>query len=333
MVKCHGTLPLLLVAVLLWNAVSVNAAESGEGQAEEEVEPEGLEKTFGEYHQGLDDHGNIVIWINGTSYRHEESCEELVVPGSLSFWGFIGGAFISTMFAGIMSGLTVGLMSFDEKNLSILMTQSKDNLQRKRAHRVHEMVKHHHFLLVTLLLWNAAAFESLPLFLDRLVPSWLAVLISVTFILIFGEIIPQAVCTGPNRLAVGASAYYLVKVLEFFAFPVAWLFGKLLDNVLGHRDDRESMFLYVPREALGLKGSGGLLGQMALVELHGESTELELSPSSNASKSFGKEQDDKDIEQSAGILAASHGTGLDDVSLDDGDDDDRGSSRAAVVPT
>ena len=61
-----------------------------------------------------------------------------------------------------------------------------------------------------------------------------------------------------------------VKVLEFFAFPVAWLFGKLLDNVLGHRDDRESMFLYVPREALGLKGSGGLLGQMALVELHGE---------------------------------------------------------------
>ena len=65
----------------------------------------------------------------------------------------------------------------------------------------------------------------------------------------------------------------------------------------------------------------------------GESTELELSPSSNASKSFGKEQDDKDIEQSAGILAASHGTGLDDVSLDDGDDDDRGSSRAAVVPT
>lgn len=233
----------------------------------------------------IDVHGNLVIWWNGTSYHHEDSCGELLVKGSPTFWGFVFGAVIATIFAGLMSGLTVGLMSFDGKNLSILMSQSKDAVQRARAKRVHALVKHHHFLLVTLLLWNAAAFESLPLFLDRLMPSWAAVIVSVTFILIFGEIVPQAVCTGPKRLAIGASAYYLVLVLEYLAFPVAWVFGKLLDFILGSRHDRDAMFLYVSRETLGLKSANrSLLGQMVLVELHGESAEFEIGPRSQTKR-------------------------------------------------
>jgi hypothetical protein len=39
---------------------------------------------------------------------------------------------------------------------------------------------------------------------DKLVPTAAAILISVTFILIFGEIVPQAICTGPRRLQVAA---------------------------------------------------------------------------------------------------------------------------------
>jgi CBS domain containing-hemolysin-like protein len=42
---------------------------------------------------------------------------------------------------------------------------------------------------------NAGANEALPLFLDRLVPTWASVIISVTFVLIFGEIIPSAIFT------------------------------------------------------------------------------------------------------------------------------------------
>lgn len=52
-----------------------------------------------------------------------------------------------------------------------------------------------HFLLVTLLLCNAAAMEALPLFLDRLADPVSAILISVTAVLVFGEILPQAVCS------------------------------------------------------------------------------------------------------------------------------------------
>ena len=65
-------------------------------------------------------------------------------------------------------------MGFDPKNLSIVMQRSKDKKQRADAARVYMLVKDHHFLLVTLLLWNAAAFETLPIFLDHLVRTLVA---------------------------------------------------------------------------------------------------------------------------------------------------------------
>ena len=60
------------------------------------------------------------------------------------------------------------------------------------------MKKDHHLLLVSLLLVNAAVNEALPIFLDSLVPSWLAIVLSVTLVLFFGEIIPSAIFTGQS---------------------------------------------------------------------------------------------------------------------------------------
>lgn len=45
-------------------------------------------------------------------------------------------------------------------------------------------------MLVTLLLCNAGCMEALPLSLDKLLPSWAAIVVSVTGVLAFGEIIP-----------------------------------------------------------------------------------------------------------------------------------------------
>eukprot|EP00955_Chlamydomonas_euryale_P033632 349595-Chlamydomonas_euryale.AAC.1 len=41
----------------------------------------------------------------------------------------------------------------------------------------------------------AVAMETLPLFLDRIVSPLEAILISVTAVLLFGEIVPQSLCT------------------------------------------------------------------------------------------------------------------------------------------
>jgi hypothetical protein len=53
---------------------------------------------------------------------------------------------------------------------------SREMVEEKRAaEKLIPLVEQHHWLLVTLLLCNALANEALPLFLDRLVPAWLAV--------------------------------------------------------------------------------------------------------------------------------------------------------------
>jgi hypothetical protein len=49
-----------------------------------------------------------------------------------------------------------------------------------------QLLKNHHYLLCTLVLWNAMAMEALPIFLDRLANPVTAVCLSVTVVLIFG---------------------------------------------------------------------------------------------------------------------------------------------------
>jgi metal transporter CNNM len=67
--------------------------------------------------------------------------------------------------------------------------------QQAAAGRLIPLVARPHWLLCTLLLCNAACMEALPMFLDRLLNPVAAILMSVTAILLFGEIIPQAVCS------------------------------------------------------------------------------------------------------------------------------------------
>ncbi|KAE8670193.1 DUF21 domain-containing protein [Hibiscus syriacus] len=136
------------------------------------------------------------------------------------------------MFAGLMSGLTLGLMSMSLVDLEVL-AKSGTPKDRKHAEKILPVVKKQHLLLCTLLICNAAAMEALPIFLDGLVTAWGAILISVTLILLFGEIIPQSVCSRYG-LAIGATVAPFVQVLVWICFPVAYPISKLLDFLLGH---------------------------------------------------------------------------------------------------
>ncbi|KAK7319541.1 hypothetical protein RJT34_04263 [Clitoria ternatea] len=139
------------------------------------------------------------------------------------------------LFAGLMSGLTLGLMSLSLVDLEVL-AKSGTPQDRKHADKILPVVKNQHLLLCTLLICNAAAMEALPIFLDSLVTAWGAILISVTLILLFGEIIPQSVCSRYG-LAIGASVAPFVRVLVWICFPVAFPISKLLDFLLGHRHE------------------------------------------------------------------------------------------------
>ena len=64
-------------------------------------------------------------------------------------------------------------------------------------------------------------------------PDWAAILFSTFIVLVIGEIVPQAYCTGPKKITI---AYYaapiiltMIKVLWILAYPMA----KGLDYLLG----------------------------------------------------------------------------------------------------
>jgi metal transporter CNNM len=76
-----------------------------------------------------------------------------------------------------------------------VLRRSGTTREQRYAAGILPIVANQHYLLVTLLLCNAVAMEALPLFLDRLADPVTAIIISVTAVLVFGEIFPQALCS------------------------------------------------------------------------------------------------------------------------------------------
>jgi len=175
-----------------------------------------------------------MIECDGIEYK-----EEQLDPFGSKIW--ITHASVSLFlvcFAGLMSGLTIGLLSFDANTLLVLKNAGEPQ-ERIYAEGIMPLIEQKHLLLVTLLLCNAAAMEALPLYLDKMFPEAIAILISVTAVLLFGEIIPQAICSRYG-LAIG---YYMskpVQLLMYILLPISWPISKVLDATLGH--DEGSFF-------------------------------------------------------------------------------------------
>ena len=175
---------------------------------------------------------------------------DLVPMYSGAWWISAGCAFACVCVAALAAGLTVGLVSIDPFDLQVILEtdeadaeteEEKKQLRRdkKSASKLLPIVRRHHLLLVTLLLLNSAANETLPLFLDRMVPSWVAVVMSVTLVLMFGEILPSALFTGSGQLTLAAALTPVVWVcmitFGFIAYPIA----KVLDWWLGNGEEQE----------------------------------------------------------------------------------------------
>ena len=145
--------------------------------------------------------------------------------------GFV--AFL-TIIAGCMSGLTLSLFSLDENYLNIVAKGPNHKLA-SRARRVLELVHNPHWLLITMLVMNAGAVEAMPLMLDDLLNPIAAVAISVSLVLIFGEIIPQALFVR-HALMIGSFFYLPLRFLMILTSPISYTVGMLLDRLVGHRE-------------------------------------------------------------------------------------------------
>ncbi|EFJ52327.1 hypothetical protein VOLCADRAFT_102988 [Volvox carteri f. nagariensis] len=144
-----------------------------------------------------------------------------------------------------------------EDVLAAFQTCSGNSTNRKWAARVIPLLKNPHWLLVSLVLVNAACNTSLPIFLDSMVSPALAIVLATTAVLIFGEILPQAVCAR-HGIAIGGALSWVVRLILIVTSPVSWPAGRLLDWILGHEEkvhDRRQLktlvALHAKHEGLG----------------------------------------------------------------------------------
>ncbi|KAJ3255729.1 hypothetical protein HK103_006096 [Boothiomyces macroporosus] len=173
-------------------------------------------------------------------------------------WEFL--TLVFAIVALVLIGLTIGVMSLDATNLAILKV-SGTPFEKKCAEKIEPLRKKGHLLLVTLLLVNTVVNETLPILFDTIhYTGWKAVLSSTVLIVVFGEILPQAICSRYG-LQIGAYFSWLVQGMIYALYIIAYPIAALLDYILGHKDG--TVYLHA-----GLK---------ELVALHGEDQEGPLS--------------------------------------------------------
>ncbi|ORX89422.1 DUF21-domain-containing protein [Basidiobolus meristosporus CBS 931.73] len=188
-----------------------------------------------------------------------------VDPGSFEFWWKVGISIVLVALGGLFAGLTLGLMGLDETNLEVLM-ESGEGREKKYAKKVYKILhKRKHWVLATLLLSNVAVNETLPVIIDSVFGSgWEAVLISTVCIVIFGEVIPQALCVRFG-LAIGASLAWFVELLMYITGIITYPVYRLLDWCLG--EDRGTAYRKPELKTLVSLHQTGRMGNLSLDEV------------------------------------------------------------------
>eukprot|EP00873_Tetraselmis_striata_P042726 jgi/Tetstr1/462990/TSEL_007930.t2 len=152
-------------------------------------------------------------------------------PGGLPMWANLLIALVAVSFSALFSGLTLGLMSLDKHGLEILM-KGGDERERKFATVIYPMRCRGNLLLCTLLIGNVIVNSFLSILLAGVTSGVLGLVTSTTLIVIFGEIVPQSLCSR-HGLYVGAKTIYITWFFVVFLFPLAWPISKCLDLALG----------------------------------------------------------------------------------------------------
>ena len=126
----------------------------------------------------------------------------------------------------VCSGLNVALMSLDLADL-----KRKRKLGSVEAKRVYPLRKNSHLTLSAILFTNVAAVSATSLVMESVLYGVLAGLISTLLIVIFGEILPQALFVR-RALWVMAKLSWLLKLMIIITYPVSKPLQLLLDRIL-----------------------------------------------------------------------------------------------------
>jgi metal transporter CNNM len=150
---------------------------------------------------------------------------------------------ILVVLSAICSGLNVGLMSLDYADL-----RRKAKLGNMQARRVLPLRRNKHLSLASILLANVAVISATSLVLDKKFNGLVAGIASTLLIVLFGEVLPQALFVR-NALVYCARLAPLLRVMIICTYPISKLLQLLLDKLFGfettHLQSRQELGLLI----------------------------------------------------------------------------------------
>ena len=129
------------------------------------------------------------------------------------------------LLSAICSGLNIAVMS-----LSLPDLRRKAKLGDRQAKRVLPLRRNTHLTLASILLTNIAVVSATSLVLNQRFNGWLAGLISTLLIVIFGEVLPQALFSR-NALAYSSLFAPVLKAMMFVTYIISKPLQLLLDKL------------------------------------------------------------------------------------------------------
>lgn len=177
-------------------------------------------------------------------------------------------------FSALFSGLTLGLMSLDLTGLEIVMA-GDDPEAAKFAKKIYPVRQRGNLLLCTLLLGNTAVNSLMSIFSAEIFNGTVGFVTSTFLILIFGEIIPQALCSR-YALKIGSRAVPLVKgiraVLFILAYPLAkaldWALGRELATTYSNAEMIELLNVHVKENIIDQDEANAMAGALTYKNIH-----------------------------------------------------------------
>nr|XP_018905316.1 PREDICTED: metal transporter CNNM4-like isoform X2 [Bemisia tabaci] len=149
----------------------------------------------------------------------------------LPLWATIATLIFCVIVSCILSGLNLGLMTLDRTDLLVLQNAGTD-MEKRYAKKIMPVREKGNFLLCSILFALTCVNSVFTVVLDSLFVGWVAVIISTFVIVLFCEILPQAICAR-HGLKIGYSTIYLTIFTMGLTSPLSWPIGRILDIVLG----------------------------------------------------------------------------------------------------
>jgi len=132
--------------------------------------------------------------------------------------------------SGLFSGLNLGFMSLTREELTRKIKLGGD--QGKMANTVYRLRKNGNLLLCTILIGNVLVNNILAVYMGEMFTGTSAVIIATALVVVFGEILPQAICSR-YPLEIGSKAAPIFRLFMYALYIICKPLSMIMDWALG----------------------------------------------------------------------------------------------------